>query len=233
MKRRYLDPKNVIPFKRVFGENPELLQSFLNAGMPFLPDQYIKSLEYLPPELAPDNPSKKDSLISVCCTDNFGNQFIIEVLIYWNTSFMNHIVFNEFKTYIRQLDLSEDYRLAQPIHSLIILNDVYNRDNINYYHYHKSIDSKGEYIDGLEYVIMELPKFKPVSLLLVQKRMKILWLRFLKEITDGCIEPAPELLANEYIRKAIDLCEYETFSTAELEAYDRHWDTVRRERNDV
>jgi hypothetical protein len=32
MKRRYLDPKNVIPFKRVFGENPELLQSFLNAG---------------------------------------------------------------------------------------------------------------------------------------------------------------------------------------------------------
>jgi hypothetical protein len=82
MKRRYLNPKNVIPFKRVFGENPELLQSFLNAGMPFLPDQYIKSLEYLP----------------------------------------------------------------------------------------------------------------------------------------------PELLANEYIRKAIDLCEYETFSTAELDAYDRHWD---------
>ncbi|MDR0724809.1 MAG: Rpn family recombination-promoting nuclease/putative transposase, partial [Prevotellaceae bacterium] len=32
---KYLDPKNDIPFKRIFGEHPELLISFLNALMPF------------------------------------------------------------------------------------------------------------------------------------------------------------------------------------------------------
>jgi hypothetical protein len=34
---RYLDPRNDLTFKRVFGEHPELLISFLNAVMPFSP----------------------------------------------------------------------------------------------------------------------------------------------------------------------------------------------------
>ncbi|MDR1594914.1 MAG: Rpn family recombination-promoting nuclease/putative transposase, partial [Prevotellaceae bacterium] len=37
---RYLDPKNDLPFKRIFGEHPELLMSFLNALMPFEKGQY-------------------------------------------------------------------------------------------------------------------------------------------------------------------------------------------------
>jgi predicted transposase/invertase (TIGR01784 family) len=77
--KKYLDPKNDIPFKRVFGEHPELLRSFLNALMPFEPDQYIDSLEYLPAELVPDNPVKKNSIVDVRCIDNYGRQFIVEM----------------------------------------------------------------------------------------------------------------------------------------------------------
>jgi hypothetical protein len=29
----YLDPKNDLPFKKIFGEHPDLLKSFLNALM--------------------------------------------------------------------------------------------------------------------------------------------------------------------------------------------------------
>ncbi|MDR1593295.1 MAG: Rpn family recombination-promoting nuclease/putative transposase, partial [Prevotellaceae bacterium] len=54
---RYLDPKNDLPFKRIFGEHPELLKSFLNALMPFEEGQYIVSLKYLPAELIPENPA--------------------------------------------------------------------------------------------------------------------------------------------------------------------------------
>ncbi|MDR1154357.1 MAG: Rpn family recombination-promoting nuclease/putative transposase, partial [Bacteroidales bacterium] len=36
---RYLDPKNDLPFKRIFGEHPNLLKSFLNALMPLEEDQ--------------------------------------------------------------------------------------------------------------------------------------------------------------------------------------------------
>ncbi|MDR3188055.1 MAG: Rpn family recombination-promoting nuclease/putative transposase, partial [Prevotellaceae bacterium] len=36
---RYLDPKNDLTFKRIFGEHPDLLISFLNALMPLAPEQ--------------------------------------------------------------------------------------------------------------------------------------------------------------------------------------------------
>jgi hypothetical protein len=37
---RYLDPRNDLPFKRIFGEHPDLLMSFLNALMPFEKHQW-------------------------------------------------------------------------------------------------------------------------------------------------------------------------------------------------
>ncbi|MDR2836168.1 MAG: Rpn family recombination-promoting nuclease/putative transposase, partial [Bacteroidales bacterium] len=57
----YLDPKNDLVFKRVFGEHPDLLISFLNALMPLEKGNIIESVEYLTPELVPENPLKKFS----------------------------------------------------------------------------------------------------------------------------------------------------------------------------
>ncbi|MDR2775416.1 MAG: Rpn family recombination-promoting nuclease/putative transposase, partial [Tannerella sp.] len=71
---RYLDPKNDLIFKRIFGEHPNLLRSFLNAVMPLKADQQIESLEYLQTEQVPDNPAKKNSIVDVRCMDNYGRQ---------------------------------------------------------------------------------------------------------------------------------------------------------------
>ncbi|MDR3133763.1 MAG: Rpn family recombination-promoting nuclease/putative transposase, partial [Prevotellaceae bacterium] len=62
---RYLDPKNDLTFKRIFGEHPDLLISFLNALMPLAPGQLIESLAYLSPEQVPENPAKKNSIVDV------------------------------------------------------------------------------------------------------------------------------------------------------------------------
>ncbi|MDR2775986.1 MAG: Rpn family recombination-promoting nuclease/putative transposase, partial [Tannerella sp.] len=64
---RYLDPKNDLIFKRIFGEHPNLLRSFLTAVMPCKADQQIESLEYLQTEQVPDNPAKKNSIVDVRC----------------------------------------------------------------------------------------------------------------------------------------------------------------------
>ncbi|GHV48077.1 hypothetical protein FACS1894181_02910 [Bacteroidia bacterium] len=69
---RYLDPKNDLVFKRIFGEHPHLLKSFLNALMPLEEGRYIESLEYLSPENVPENPLKKFSIVDVRCKDNYG-----------------------------------------------------------------------------------------------------------------------------------------------------------------
>ena len=42
---KYLDPKNDLTFKKVFGEHPDLLISFLNAMLPLKADEQIESLK--------------------------------------------------------------------------------------------------------------------------------------------------------------------------------------------
>jgi predicted transposase/invertase (TIGR01784 family) len=228
---RYLDPKNDLPFKRVFGEHPDLLMSFLNALLPFKKNQFIISLEYLPPELVPDNPVKKDSIVDVRCTDNYGRQFIVEMQMYWSKSFMNRMVFNASKSYIKQLNSGGDYSVMQTVYALGILNDIFDKKTSEYYHHYKSLNTKNndEVIEGMEYVMIELPKFKPTSI--TEKKMAVLWLRFLKEIRENeYLEPAPELMKNKFIRKAIELCEEGAFNEAEIRTYERYWDSIRKEK---
>ena len=44
---RYLDPKADVVFKKIFGEHPKLLISFLNALLPLSPNSPIVTLTYL------------------------------------------------------------------------------------------------------------------------------------------------------------------------------------------
>ena len=53
---KYLDPKADLTFKKVFGEQKDLLQSFLNAVLPLKEGTKIESLEYISPEMVPENP---------------------------------------------------------------------------------------------------------------------------------------------------------------------------------
>lgn len=48
---RYLNPKADLTFKRVFGEHPDLVKSFLNALLPLHREEYITDIEYLPSEM--------------------------------------------------------------------------------------------------------------------------------------------------------------------------------------
>ena len=77
---RYLDPKADLTFKKVFGEHPDLVISFLNALLPFeTAEEEITWVEYLNPELVPMNPLRKDSIVDVRCRDRAGRQFIVEM----------------------------------------------------------------------------------------------------------------------------------------------------------
>ena len=60
---KYLDPKNDSTFKKVFGQHPLLLKSFLNALLPLPEGVHIESLEYLPSELVPEIPILKHSIV--------------------------------------------------------------------------------------------------------------------------------------------------------------------------
>jgi predicted transposase/invertase (TIGR01784 family) len=226
----YLDPKNDLVFKRIFGEHPDLLISFLNAVMPLAADQLIESVEYLPVELVPDNPLRKNSIVDVRCKDNFGRQFIVEMQMEWNTAFYNRILFNTSKTYVRQLNIREHYELLQPVYGLGIINENFDHKTPEFYHHYQIINHENtdEVIKGLEFVLIELKKFKPEKW--ADRKMAVLWLRFLKEMQDQCTGVPEELLANADIHKALDICEEGGFTPGELAAYDKYWDTIRTEK---
>ena len=129
MPKRYLDPKADLTFKKVFGEHPELVISLLNALLPFnTPEEEIKSVEYLAPELVPDNPFRKNSIVDVRCKDQRGRQFIVEMQMIWSREFMQRVMFNSAKAYVRQLDRNENYELLEPVYSLNLVNDIFEKD---------------------------------------------------------------------------------------------------------
>jgi len=118
---RYLDPKNDLVFKRIFGEHPHLLISFLNAILPL--ETEIVDVEYLSPEMTPDTPTKKFSMVDVRCIDSMERTFIVEMQMFWNNMVMNRMVFNTSKAYVRQLDRAESFADLQPVYGIGIIND--------------------------------------------------------------------------------------------------------------
>lgn len=228
---RYLDPKAGLTFKKVFGEHPALVISLLNALLPFeTEDEKIESVEYLPIELVPDTPLKKNSIVDVRCRDAQGRVFIVEMQMIWSLAFMHRVFFNTSKAYVRQIDKSEKFELLQPVYSLNLVDDIYHPDVEEYYHDYRIVhmEHSDKVIEGLRFVFVELPKFKPHSF--SEKKMQVLWLRYLTEVDEKTRVVPQELMDVPEIKMAVEQLEESAFNDAQLWGYDDFWDAVRVEK---
>ena len=228
---KYLDPKADLTFKKVFGEHPDLVISLLNALLPFnTPEEEITSVEYLSPELVPENPLRKNSIVDVRCRDARGRQFIVEMQMIWSPEFEQRVLFNAAKAYVRQLEGGEDYHLLEPVYSLNLVNEIYEPDMPEYYHSFRMVhdEHSKRVINGLHLVFVELPKFTPRTY--SEKKMQVLWLRYLTEINEETREIPPELLANPEIRKAVMQLEESAFTKEQLYGYEKFWDIISVEK---
>ena len=227
---RYLDPKNDFVFKRIFGSHPDLLISFLNALMPFEPGRRIESLEYIPIEMVPENPAKKFSIVDVRCRDNFGRHFIVEMQMEWSSAFSSRMLFNASKAYVQQLKRKGNYSTLQPVYALGILNEDYDYKTEEFYHRYQIANrvNTDEVIEGIEVILVELPKFRAERW--ADRKMAVLWLRFLREVEEDAVV-SDDLLANEDISEALEICEEGAFTPEELAVYDKFWDSVWTERS--
>ena len=224
MSGKYLDPKADLTFKLVFGEHPDLVMSLLNALLPLDEDGQITSVEYWPSELVPENPGKKDSVVDVRCTDQRGRQFIVEMQLYWNEFFQQRVLLNASKAVVRQLDKGMNYKLIQPVYCLNLVNDIgFESDPDEFYHDYAivNVEHSDRIIEGLRFVYVELPKFKPKTI--AEKKMAVLWLRFLTEINLTTENAPAELLENELTKKALSIVERSAMSEAQLNTYEKYW----------
>ena len=222
---KYLDPKYDLTFKRVFGEHKNLCISLINSMLMFEGDNQVRSIEYQTGELIPQLPALKNSIVDVRCTDKTGRQFIVEMQMNWTEDFKNRVLFNASKAYVVQLDKAKAIELLQPVYSLNFVNDEFEKSpelKNEYYHHYKivNVQHTDKQIKGLEFVFIELPKFKAQNR--AEKKLHDLWLRFLTEINEHTKEVPKELLSHKDIREAMEYMQVAAFTKDQLLAYDQN-----------
>ena len=227
---KYLDPKADLTFKKIFGNHPERLVSLLNALLPLSEEEQIHEIEYLPTELVPEINSYRYAVANILCTDAMSNKFCVVIRIEWSNVFKQRVLFNASKLYVSQAKRGERYCALQPVYSLNLVNDIFERDTPEFIHNYRIVHDKdsNKVIEGLHFTFIELPKFTPHSI--SDKRMMVLWLRFLTEINANTQEIPSDLLRDPEIGKAVEELKISGFTDAELRAYDKFWDSVRVEK---
>ena len=135
------------------------------------------------------------------------------------------MLFNASKAYVSQLETGKNYELLQPVYSLNLVNDTFSQSD-NCYHDFQIVEvaETSEVIEGLRFIFVELPKFSPKNFR--DKKMAVLWLRYLTEINEKTRMVPQELLDNPEIRKAVDQLEVSAFTEAQLLGYDKFWDII-------
>jgi len=158
---------------------------------------------------------------------------LVEMQMLWTESFQQRVLFNASKAYVRQLRPGDEYKCLQPVISLNLLNDKYLEDKEGWYHHYKivEVEKTGHVIQGLEFVFVELPKFRADAAEEVGEEGK-LWLRFLTEVGEVLHgkEVPEELLRDGGVRQAVEMVEAGAYSEGEIATYDAYWDAVSLER---
>jgi predicted transposase/invertase (TIGR01784 family) len=219
----YLDPKNDLTFKRVFGEHKHLCMSLINSMLPL--EKPIASIEYQTGELISELPDVlRHTIVDVRCTDIDQRQFIVEMQLLWSESFKSRVLLNASKAYVMQIDKAEDFNLLQPVYALNFVNAIFEKSEDmkdEYYHYYKIVNVKNtdKQIEGLELLFLEMPKFKPLNR--AEKKLHELWMRFLTEVNERSTDIPKELLENELTREAVGYMEKSAYTKEQLMTYDK------------
>ncbi|MCL2727707.1 MAG: Rpn family recombination-promoting nuclease/putative transposase [Bacteroidales bacterium] len=197
--------------------------SLINSMLPL--EKPIVSIEYQTGELIPElTDVLRNTIVDVRCTDSDGRQFIVEMQLFWSESFKSRVLLNASKAYVMQLDKAEKIKLLHPVYALNFVNEIFEKSpemKDEYYHYYKIVNVKNteKQIKGLEFLFVELPKFKPLNR--AEKKLHELWLRFLTEINENTKDIPLELLEDEHTREAVSYMERAAYTKEQLQTYDK------------
>ena len=229
----YLDPKNDLTFKRVFGEHKHLCKSLLNSMLPL--ENPIEEIEYQTGELIPELAKiLRNTIVDVRCIDSAKRQFIVEMQLYWSDSFKSRMVVNASKAYLKQLDIAEDFKVMQPVYALSFVNDIYEKSPEmadEYQHHFKIVNVRhsNKIIKDLEFCFIELPKYKFQNR--AEKKLHDLWMLFLTRINEKIEEIPSELLQNEFTSEAVEYMKRSAYTKEQLSSYDKFKDLIMTEKS--
>ena len=224
MLDKFLDPKNDLAFKRVFGseKNKDILIQFLND---ILDHQYIgeiRAITFLPTIQDPEVAANKQSIVDVLCQDQHGVQYIVEMQVTATTGFQKRAQYYASKAYSGQLFAGDDYQKLRDVIFLAITNFTMfpEESAIKSNHIILNSDTYTHKLQGLRFIFIELPKFTKKIEELTSIRDK--WYYYLKYAPSTTPEAYWQLVKDSpALKRAYDELERFSWSAEELTKYDQ------------
>ncbi|MEI6791049.1 MAG: Rpn family recombination-promoting nuclease/putative transposase, partial [Myxococcaceae bacterium] len=225
---RFLDPKNDLAFKRIFGteKNQDILIHFLNDIFA-LHKAPIQKVIFLKTVQIPEIAVQRSSLVDVLCEDQRGDRFIIEMQVDGEPGFEKRAQYYAAKAYVEQrktqTDNSErvDYTGLKQIRFLAITSHILFKNKKTYLSHHRMLDIETQEHDLVEFgfSFLELPKFKKKKGELSSIIEK--WAYFLKHAENTDEADLETIIGSDLIiKRAYDEISRFGWTTEELRYYD-------------
>ena len=231
MLTKFLNPKNDVAFKKIFGtpKNQDILIHFLNDMLIFKSGKPILEVTFLKTIQDPDIATQKVSIVDIMCTDELGNQYIVEMQVADSKHFIKRAQYYAAKAYSSQLNTAEEYHTLKEIIFLAITNFVMFPDKENYKSDHIILDkSTNEHdLKDFSFTFLELAKFnktkKDLSNIIDR------WCYFFKYAEETKEQDLQEIIGNEpIIQRAYEELNKFSWTTEEMLSYEA---IIKRDRD--
>lgn len=148
-------------FKALFAPNPDLLMSLLNSFPSFQGTNRIKALKVLNPEIPKEMSDEKLSILDIKAENEIGDQFLIEMQVFADSSFSKRVLYYWAKVYSRGLRRGRKYKDLKKVYSINFVKFPIWKDRREYLSSFQLLekDRKFPLTDDLEIHIIELSKF--------------------------------------------------------------------------
>ncbi|MBV2146377.1 MAG: Rpn family recombination-promoting nuclease/putative transposase [Wolbachia endosymbiont of Pissodes strobi] len=230
---KFLDPKNDISFKRIFGteKNKDILIHFLNDILGFTSKSAIKDIEFLSTIQDPDIASKKQSIVDVLCRDENGLQVIVEMQVAKTKGFEKRAQYYAAKAYSRQADKGDQYHDLKEIIFIAIADCILFPDKSEYKSKHTIRDENTNEHDlkDFYFIFIELPKFpktKEDQLSSIVEK----WVYFFRYADETSEEELERIIGSDLIiKRAYEELNRFNWSEKEFIAYEQEIKRIRDE----
>jgi predicted transposase/invertase (TIGR01784 family) len=180
MELKPLSATNDFVFRKIFGENLNVLKDFLNAVLD-LPAEDYKNLTVVDPNLDREYIEDKLGVLDVKVTTGSGKVVDIEVQVRQQRSIWNRMLFYTSKMLVEQVKSGYQYDKINRTISILIADFVMIKENDAYHNCFRLYDEKTRvrYPDSIEINVLELPKMHKAD----ETRLGN-WMRFFNATTE-------------------------------------------------
>jgi predicted transposase/invertase (TIGR01784 family) len=223
MLSKFLDPKNDIAFKKIFGtkKNKDILIHFLNDMIVFKEGKPIVDVTFLKTIQDPEAMAKKTSIVDILCEDQDKNSYVVEMQVAQHQGFEKRAQYYAAKAYTSQMERGGTYENLKEVIFIAIANFTMFPDKASYKSDHVIFDRENQQQDlkDFSFTFLELEKFTKTKNQL--NTMIDKWAYYFKHAEDTSEGDLHKIFENDLIiLKAYEELDRFHWNDDELRAYD-------------